>query len=157
MYQKYWRYQIWKILILNEDCELMRMRVFEYAKFRVFEFSDYKISQLRHDSDRQNRGTKVYFTQLRSKYFHLRAKRTAFSPGMTLRASVSGEFLFFFSNFIWSEIEKIFGREFLKNFILLIEFSKILNFSDAKRRQRECEDRLKRMERERKDRKDRGE
>ena len=44
----------------------------------------------------------------------------------------------------------------MKNFILIIETSKILNFSDAKRRQRECEDRLKRMERERKERKDRG-
>ena len=92
LWQKYWRYSIWKIIILNEDCEMMRMRVFEYAKFRVFEFSDYKISQLRHDTDRQNRGTKIYFTQLRSNYFHLRGKRTAFSPGMTLRASISGEF-----------------------------------------------------------------
>ena len=96
VYQKFWHheYAIWKILILNEDCEMIRMRIFEYAKFRVFEFSDYKISQLRHDSDRQNRGTKVYFTQLRTNYFHLRRKRTAFSPGMTLRASVSGEFKF---------------------------------------------------------------
>ena len=91
MYQKYWRYQIWKILILNKDCELMRMRVFEYAKFRVFEFSDYKISDLRHNCDRHSRGTKVYFTQLRPNYYHLRRKRTAFSPGMTLRAVVSGE------------------------------------------------------------------
>ena len=91
MYQKYWRYQIWKILILNEDCELMRMRVFEYAKFRVFEFSDYKISDLRHNCYRHSRGTKLYFTQLRPNYYHLRRKRTAFSPGMTLRAVVSGE------------------------------------------------------------------
>ena len=69
---------------------MMRMRIFEYAKFRVFEFSDLKVSDIRHNSDRQFRGTKIYYTQLRPNYVHLRAKNTVFSPGMTLRARNSG-------------------------------------------------------------------
>ena len=81
---------------------MMRMRIFEYEKFRVFEFSDLKVSDIRHNYDRQFRGTKIYYTQLRSNYVHLRGKNPVFSPGMTLRAKNSGIF-----NFIWSENLKI--------------------------------------------------
>ena len=95
LYQKYWRYSIWKIIILTKDCEMMRMRVFEYEKFRVFEFSDLKVSDIRHNCDRQFRGNKIYYTQLRSNYVHLRGKNPVFSPGMTLRAQVSGIFEFY--------------------------------------------------------------
>ena len=90
LYQKYWRYSIWKIIILTKDCEMMRLRVFEYAKFRVFEFSDLKISDLRKSWKSKNYGHRIYFTQLRTEYIHLRGKRPVFSPGMTLRAQNSG-------------------------------------------------------------------
>ena len=64
---------------------MVRLRVFEYAKFRIFEFSDLKISDICRGRTTHSiwRGNKIYYKQRRG-------KQPIFDHGMTFRSAYSG-------------------------------------------------------------------
>ena len=55
-------YNIWKIIVILQDCQMMRVRVFEYPNHKVYEFSDLIISHLKVLSKGKLRGNKLYFS-----------------------------------------------------------------------------------------------
>ena len=52
---------IWKLIVIGKECEMMRVRVFEYPNIKVYEFSDLRISHLKVLSNGRFRGNKLYF------------------------------------------------------------------------------------------------
>ena len=52
---------IWKLIVIGKECEMMRVRVFEYPSLKVYEFSDLRIAHLKVLSNGRFRGNKLYF------------------------------------------------------------------------------------------------
>ena len=84
---------IWKIIIIGKDCQMMRLRVFEYPRHKVYEFSSLQIAHLKMRGLETFRGLKLL-------YVHHQGKRPVVNQYLT-RLSYRGRKNFEFK--LWRE------------------------------------------------------
>ena len=58
---------IWKLIIIGKNCQMMRVRVFEYPKHKVYEFSSLRIAHLLVKGLEKFRGFKLVYVHHQGK------------------------------------------------------------------------------------------
>ena len=58
---------IWKLILVGKDCQMMRLRIFEYPKHKVYEFSSLQIVHLKVRGLGKFRGLKLVYVHHQGK------------------------------------------------------------------------------------------